>query len=202
MRKRRRDFREKNLQTVQEWNKSYTKLIVLSDSQFTCFSFIGCIPLFKREAKIKIKPNFCVRQVYFTKSCQQICWRANQPFMLSIHHIKGKQYHEAPFLSYRPRTECSFSQFWNTNSGLFENIQVDRSTHFLCTTNYRIDHIIKRFHEENSVMSGLFHLLCRIMMGFWRNRSKIFQNHLYGQPVLTFDKRQICRARCHVFPEH
>ena len=25
-----------------------------------------------------------------------------------------------------------------------------------------------------------------------RNRSKNFQNHLYGQPVLTFDKRQIC----------
>ena len=25
-----------------------------------------------------------------------------------------------------------------------------------------------------------------------RNRSKNFQNHLCGQPVLTFDKRQIC----------
>ena len=25
-----------------------------------------------------------------------------------------------------------------------------------------------------------------------RNRSKNFQNHLYSQPVLTFDKRQIC----------
>ena len=30
---------------------------------------------------------FCVRQVYFTKSCQQI-WRCvNQPFVLFIHHI-------------------------------------------------------------------------------------------------------------------
>ena len=26
-----------------------------------------------------------------------------------------------------------------------------------------------------------------------RNCSKNFQNHLYGQPVLTFDKRQICK---------
>ena len=26
----------------------------------------------------------------------------------------------------------------------------------------------------------------------WRNRSKNVQNHPYGQPVLTFDKRQIC----------
>ena len=30
---------------------------------------------------------FCVRQVYFTNSCQQI-WRCvNQPFTLFIHHI-------------------------------------------------------------------------------------------------------------------
>ena len=36
------------------------------------------------------------------------------------------------------------------------NIQDDRSTRFLCTTNCSIDHIIKRFHEENSIMPGLF----------------------------------------------
>ena len=28
-------------------------------------------------------------------------------------------------------------------------------------------------------------------LGFQQNRSKNFLNHLYGQPVLTFDKRQI-----------
>ena len=32
-------------------------------------------------------------------------------------------------------------------------------------------------------------------MGFKRNRSKNFQNHLYGQLVLTFDERQICIER-------
>ena len=32
----------------------------------------------------------------------------------------------------------------------------------------------------------------RSTRGLKRNRSKNFQNHLYGQPVLTFDKRQIC----------
>ena len=36
------------------------------------------------------------------------------------------------------------------------NIQDDQSTRFLCTTNYSIDHIIKRFHEENSIMTGRF----------------------------------------------
>ena len=35
----------------------------------------------------------------------------------------------------------------------------------------------------------------RSIVGFLRNRSKNFQNHpVYGQPVLTFDKRQICRS--------
>ena len=60
---------------------------------------------------------FCVRQVYFTKSCQQI-WRCvNQPFILFIHHTWGdlKQYYEALYLSYRPRTECSLSLFFKTN---------------------------------------------------------------------------------------
>ena len=31
----------------------------------------------------------CVRQVYFTKSCQQIWVRVNQPFISFRHHISG-----------------------------------------------------------------------------------------------------------------
>ena len=34
----------------------------------------------------------------------------------------------------------------------------------------------------------------RSIVGFQWNCSKNFQNQLYGQPVLTFDKRQICNA--------
>ena len=34
----------------------------------------------------------------------------------------------------------------------------------------------------------------RSIVGFYRNRSKNVQNHLYGKQVLTFDKRQICSA--------
>ena len=33
---------------------------------------------------------FCVRQVYFTKSCQQVWVSVNQPFILFIHHIWGE----------------------------------------------------------------------------------------------------------------
>ena len=39
----------------------------------------------------------------------------NQHFILFIHHIWGEQYYEALFLSYRPRTECSFSQLCKSN---------------------------------------------------------------------------------------
>ena len=60
---------------------------------------------------------FCVRQVYFTKCCQKIWVRVNQPFIPVHLYITSevKQYYEALFLSYRPRTECSISQFCNTN---------------------------------------------------------------------------------------
>ena len=33
---------------------------------------------------------FCARQVYSTKSCQQVWERVNQPFILFIHHIWGE----------------------------------------------------------------------------------------------------------------
>ena len=36
------------------------------------------------------------------------------------------------------------------------NIQDDQSTRFLRTTNYSIDHIVKSFHEENSIMPRVF----------------------------------------------
>ena len=38
----------------------------------------------------KSGPIFCFRQVYFTKSCQQIWGSVNQSVMLFIHHIWGE----------------------------------------------------------------------------------------------------------------
>ena len=78
--------------------------IVLGGSQFTRYN-----PLSKRETKIKNQARFFVfdKFIYFTsKSWRRIWWRVNQPFKhTSSHHVSGKQYYEAPFLSYRPRTE-------------------------------------------------------------------------------------------------
>ena len=53
--------------------------------------------------------SFCFRQVYFTKSCQQIRG-CNLLYFLYI-TSEVKQY----CLSYRPRTECNISQFFKTN---------------------------------------------------------------------------------------
>ena len=70
-------------------------------------------------------------------------------------------------------------------------------------TNYGIDLIIKRFHEENSsIMSGLFSknnlLLCCMQgnNGLSAKTLKNFQSHLHSHSVLTFDKHQICSASC------
>ena len=51
------------------------------------------------------------------------------------------------------------------------NIQDDRSTRFLWTTNYRIDLIIiiNRFHGENSIMPGLFNHKNLILCGIQGN---------------------------------
>ena len=68
--------------------------------------------------------------------------------------------------------------------------------------------MIKRFHEENSIMSGLFSknnlLLCGMQgnNGLSAKTLKNFQNHLYSHSVLTFDKRQICSASFRVFEQH
>ena len=113
-----------------------------------------------RPGKKKSGRTFWVPQVYFTKSCQQIWVRINQPF----HHLSDvifknitseiKRYYEALFLSYRQRTECSISQFCNTNCthSIFKTIET------------RVGFLIAK-------------------------PLKNFQSHLHGQPVLTFAVR-------------
>ena len=146
---------------------SYKDTIVLYDgSEFTP------IPLadqHKKSGRI-----FYVQQVDFTKSCWQIWWRVNQPF---IHHIWVKQYNQTLsgnrtdfgrnllfFALFKPEIEV-FHNF----AGQIALIQYPAQSNALPLHNklYRIDHIVKRFHEENSAISGLFRLIfsyvaCRV----------------------------------------
>ena len=104
---------------------------------------------------------------------------------------------------------CSFSQFCKIAKLHSFNIQDERSTRFLWTTKYRIDHIIKCFNEENSIILGLFSqknlLLCDMHgknYGLLVKTIKQFPKIIYtASPgrVLTFDKHQICSASWHMF---
>ena len=137
--------------------------IVLDGSQFT-----SSIPLSKREAKMKNQAGFfCVRQVYFTsKSWRRIWRRINHPFKHTFsHHVSGKRSTMGPLFIIQTSDRILFFfalfkpiilQFFTILQDKLHsfNIQDDRSTRFLCTTNYSIDHIIKRFREER--MPALF----------------------------------------------
>ena len=56
-------------------------------------------------------------------------------------------------------------------------IQDDQSTRFLCITNYSIDHIIKRFHEDNFIIPELFSQKNLVLCDM--------QGNIYGLPVKT-----------------
>ena len=59
--------------------------IVLSGSQFT-----RCIPLSKREAKIKNQAEVFVFDKFTLQSLRQIWWRVNQPFKYTFfHHVNS-----------------------------------------------------------------------------------------------------------------
>ena len=87
-----------NLQTAQEWTKSYIKLITSyvhpKNSNHLRSHLRAIMALDHRKIKLGLEKNqvefFCVRQVYFTKSCQQIWLLVNQPFIPFIHRIWGE----------------------------------------------------------------------------------------------------------------
>ena len=90
-----------NLQRAQEWTKSYTELITSyvhpknSNHLRSHLRAIMALDHSRLGLENKFLENksgriFCVRQVYFTKSCQQIWVRVNQPFISFIHHIWGE----------------------------------------------------------------------------------------------------------------
>ena len=87
-----------NLQTAQEWTKSYIELIASyvhpkTGNRLRSHLLRAIMALDHRRL---IRPGknsgriFCVRQVYFKKSCQQIWVHVNQPYISFIHHISGE----------------------------------------------------------------------------------------------------------------
>ena len=64
----------------------------------------------------KVRPNFFTFDKFTLQNLanKSVCVQTRLVYHLYI-TSEVKQYHEAPFSSYRPRTECSVSQFCNTN---------------------------------------------------------------------------------------
>ena len=153
-----------NLQTAREWGKSYIEFIASyvhpKHSNHLRSHLRAIVALDHRRLIRPGKQNqaefFCVWEVYFTKSCQQIWVRVNQPFI--------------PF--------CTSQLRWN-------------STMRHCF--YHTDHgqIFHNFAIQNTIYTHSMFRTIEARVGFWLNRLKNFQNHLYGQPFLTFAVRAV-----------
>ena len=97
---------------------------------------------------------FCVRQVYLTKSCQQLWERVNQHFILFMHRIWGE------------------TVIW----GAVFIIQTSHKMQYFTIFQDKL----QSFNIQNRTTHA---------WAFSKTVQKI-SYHLYGQPVLTFDKRQ------------
>ena len=145
----------------------------------------------------KSGPICCIRQVYFTKSCQQIWGSVNQPFIYFLYITSEvKQYYEALYLSYRPWTECSISQFFKTNCtqsifrtinpGLFNSETVEKIS--------KITYTASRFSFSTSAK-----LAVRAVSSVWININRVTLQHnkefimfiLLFNGFITFDTRGI-----------
>ena len=126
LRERLSDFRKNDLQTVQEWTKSYIELIALyvhpknSNHLRSHLRAIMALDHSRLGLENKFLENksgriFCVRQVYFTKSCQQVWGRVNQPFILFIHHIWGETVLWGAVFIIQTSDRMQYFKFWNTN---------------------------------------------------------------------------------------
>ena len=138
--------------------------MVLGGSQFT-----RCIPLSKMEAKIKNQAGFFVFDKFTLqvnlgdKSGGGLTSLLNILFFITSE--VNSTMRRCFFVIQTSDRICSFLPYLNPLILHFFtilpdklhsfNIQDDRSTRFLCTTNYSIDHT-KRFHEDNSIMPGFF----------------------------------------------
>ena len=80
-----------NLQTVQAKSELNIELIALYVHPQNSIAIMALdhsrLGLENKFLENKSGRIFCERQVYFTKSCQQVWGRVNQPFILFIHHI-------------------------------------------------------------------------------------------------------------------
>ena len=99
--------------------------------------------------------SFCVRQGYFTKSCQQICGRVNQPFILFIHHIWGKTALWGTVFIIQSSDRMQYFTIFQYKLDLF-NIQDDRSTRGLLAKPLKKISIQNHLYDQPAASCGVF----------------------------------------------
>ena len=78
---------------------------------------------------------FCIWQVYFTKSCQQIWGCVNQPFILFIHHIWGEK-----VLGGTVFHICQLSWFSRESPSFSSNLPISRLEHQISRIKWTFEH--------------------------------------------------------------
>ena len=100
---------------------SYIELIALyvhpknSNHQWSHSRAIMALDHFWLVLENKSGWAFCVRQVYFTQSCQLICRCVNQPFILFIHHTSGETVLWGTLFIIQTLDRMQYFQFFKTN---------------------------------------------------------------------------------------
>ena len=120
---------------------------------------------------------FCVRQVYFTKSCQQVWGRVNQPFILFIHYIWGETvlWNAVFFIQTSERMQC----FTILQYKLYSfNIQDDRSTRGILAKP------LKKKKSKITYTASRFSLLTSAKFAVravivWMNTNRVTLQHIY-----------------------
>ena len=110
---------------------------------------------------------FCALQVYFTKSCQQVWGRVNQPFILFIHHIWGETVPGGDVFNIQTSDRMQYFKILQDKLHSF-NIQDDRSRRGLLAKplkkiskiSYGLAHATG-VHERNTVPYARFALFKR-----------------------------------------
>ena len=112
---------------------------------------------------------FWIRQVYFTKSCQQIWGRVNQPIILFIHHIWGETVLWGTVFIIQTSDRMQYFTIFQYKLHSF-NTQDDRSTRGLLAKP------LKKFPK--SPIGRRFSLLqCELWSSVWMNIIRVTLQH-------------------------
>ena len=129
---------------------------------------------------------FCVRQVYFAKSCQQIWVRVNQPFMPFIHHIWGETVLWGTVFIMQTLDRKQYFTILRYKLHSF-NIKDDGSTRGLLAKP------LKKF-PKSPIRPSVLTFVARAVAFVWMNINRVMLQHNKGFIMFIFHFKMAQRA--------